>query len=106
MERKYDQNFQIINVKLIDEIKDFKLDSGCYVLIKIYPSEKEIGVAICNYDNIILKEFRGKKTLDLYETIFQFNRNWFTSLSHAAYLGKELNKAETCLKTNQPYYQE
>jgi hypothetical protein len=106
MEKKYDPNFEVIKVKSIDEIKDFILDKGCYVLIKIYPETNEIGVAICNYENVILKEFRGKKALDIYEAIFNYNPNWFTSMSHIAYLGKELNKAETCLRIKQPYCQE
>lgn len=104
MVRKLDKDFEIIHVKPIDEIKDFKLDKGCYVLIKIY--DTEIGVAICNYENVILKEFRGERAQDIYERIFQYNPNWFTLLSHAAYLGKELKKAELCLKTKETYYQE
>jgi tetrahydromethanopterin S-methyltransferase subunit A len=106
MQREFDNNFEIIQVKEINEIKDFTLDKGCYVLIKIYKETNEIGVAICNYENKILKEFRGKRALDLYETIFKYNPQWFTELSHAAYLGKELNKAETALKEKKEYYQE
>jgi len=104
MERLKADDFEVVNVPKFNEIKDFNLDKGCYVLIKIYRDTKEIGVAICNYSNIILKEFRGCKALDIYEEIFK--SDYITSLSHAAYLGKELKKAEIALESGSEYYQE
>lgn len=104
MERQKAKDFEVINVNRIDDIKDFKLDKGCYVLIKVYRENHEIGVAVCDYNNVILKEFRGRRAQDIYEEIFKYE--WFTSLSHAAYLGKELKKAEIALANDVEYYQE
>jgi tetrahydromethanopterin S-methyltransferase subunit A len=104
MERLRAKDFEVINVPKFNEIEETKLDKSCYVLIKIYRETKEIGVAICNYNDIILKEFRGRKALDIYEEIFK--GNYITSLSHAAYLGKELKKAEIALEMSSEYHQE
>ena len=107
--QKYSKNFEVINVKK-HEGKDFKIDGGCYVLIRVYLDIHEIGVAICDYEHTILKEFRGRRAQDLYTAIFdysqQHNKHWFKRLEHAAYLGKELKKAEICLATGTEYVQE
>ncbi len=96
-------NFECINAKRTDPIKDFKLDpSGYYVLIKVFPVEQLIGVALCNQNHEIEKEFRGHAARDLWSLIFDSERRasveWFTRKDHIAYLGKELAKAETALK--------
>lgn len=91
-------DFEVIQTKSFDDYKDFKMDNGCYVLIKVYFDTNEIGVAICDYNHTILKEFRGKRAQDIYHAIFEYeqthNLNWFTEKAHIAYLGKELKKAE------------
>ncbi len=67
-------------------------------------------MAICNYEHVVLKEFRGFKAQDLYHAIFEYSdkndNKWFTNFQHAAYLGKELKKAELCLVIGCDYYQE
>ena len=108
--QKYSKNFEVIRAKKYDDIKDFRIDSGCYVLIRAYKKAKEIGVAICDYRHSILKEFRGKRAQDLYTTIFDYSKkhgkNWFERMDHAAYLGKELKKAELSLQMGFEYVQE
>ena len=102
--------FEIFEVDRWDDYKDFKTDDGCYVLVKIYRDRHEIGVAVCNYQHQILKEFRGRRAQDIYISIFKYSEdnklNWFKRLDHAAYLGKELKKAEVCLAIGCDYYQE
>lgn len=104
------EDFEVINCKETDLYKDFKTDKGCYVLIRIYRDTLDIGVAICNYNNRILKEFRGKRAQDIFNEIFKFDeenkKEWFTRMDHAAYLGKELKKAELCMVLGCDYYQE
>mgnify|MGYP001565510315 CR=1 FL=1 len=64
-----------------------------------------IGVAVCDYNNIILKEFRGKNAQQIYYHLLN-NYEYFTRLDHAAYLGKELKKAEYALESGEEYVQE
>lgn len=108
--QKYDRNFEVIKAKKYDDYKDFKTDNGCYVLVRIYKDTHEIGVAVCDYRHNILKEFRGTRAQDLYTTIFDYSekhkKRWFTRFEHAAYLGKELKKAEISLAMGIEYVQE
>ncbi len=109
-QQKKHPDFKTLRAGKWDEIKNFKLDRGCYVLIRINPKKKEIGVGICDYNHQILKEFTGKRAIDLYNFIFQYDEThhhgWFTRLDHAAYFGKELNKAEAALRSEKSYEQE
>ena len=104
-------DFEVIRCKPYDDYKDHKNDDGCYVLIKLYFDSAEIAVAVCDYKHMILKEFRGKRPQDIYNSLFEYseknNLKWFNNLQHAAYLGKELKKAELCLALgSNNYYQE
>lgn len=108
--QKFSKSFEVIRAKKYDDMKDFRIDSGCYVLVRAYKKTKEIGVAICDYKHVIIKEFRGRRAQDLYSTIFNYSekhkRNWFKRMDHAAYLGKELKKAELSLSMGFEYSQE
>ena len=109
-DKKIAEDFEVINVKNWDDYKDFKMDEGCYILIRVYTDTHDIGVAICDYKHTILKEFRGRRAQDLYTAIFDYdannNKSWFKRFDHAAYLGKELKKAEICLAVGIEYIQE
>ena len=104
------EDFEVINVKKWDDYKDFRMDDGCYVLIRLHWDTGDIGVAVCDYKHTILKEFRGRRPQDLFHAIFEYSekhhKNWFKRMDHAAYLGKELKKAETCLAIGTEYIQE
>ena len=108
--QKYSKEFEIIIEKKYHDIEDFKFDKGCYILVKAYKKNKQIGVAICDYSHQILKEFRGKSANNLYKTILDYDnekkRNWFNRMDHAAYLGKELKKAELSLEHGFDYVQD
>ena len=109
-DKKTAPDFEIYDVPKHDDIKVFRIDPNCYVLIKVYRESHEIGVAICNNEHVILKEFRGRRAQDIYYAVFGYSEKndlkWFTRLVHAAYLGKELKKAEMCLALGSDYYQE
>ncbi|HLG25026.1 MAG TPA: DUF4346 domain-containing protein [Candidatus Nanoarchaeia archaeon] len=109
-DKKVDKDFEVIRVKKWDDYKDFKMDNGCYLLIRNYFDTHEIGIAVCDYQHTILKEFRGTRAQDLYFAIFDFDeknkKGWFNRMDHAAYLGKELKKAEICLAMGIEYVQE
>jgi tetrahydromethanopterin S-methyltransferase subunit A len=76
--------------------KAVKLDRAGYFVI--IPS-KETGIITVehySYDNKLLRTIEGKNSRDIYLTII--NNKWVTDLAHAAYLGKELAKAELSIK--------
>ena len=110
--QKLDQHCETINCASYDPYKDFRRDpSGCYVLIKPDFFTFKIEVAVCDKNHVIVKIFKGSKAQDLYEGIFQYakkhKKQWFKSLGHCAYLGKELKKAELALVLGQnSYFQE
>ena len=108
-DKTYAEDFEVIQCPSFDDYKDFKMDNT-YVLVRTYPDAKEIGVAICTKDHVILKEFRGKRERDIYYTLFKYmedhNSDWFSRFDHAAYLGKELKKAEFAIDNNTEYVQE
>lgn len=100
---------ETIDCSVYDDIKDFRRDpSGCYVLIRPDYAKKKIEVAICDKKHQIQMIFRGKKAQDLYEGIFQYekkhSKRWFKSMGHAAYLGKELKKAEIAIHSGSENY--
>lgn len=105
------KDFEVIQCKPYDDYKDHKNDDGCYVLIKLDFEFFEIQVAICNYKHEIVKVFKGKRAQDIYTAIFDYDEKhgtkWFNVMQHAAYIGKELKKAEIALAMgNNGYYQE
>ena len=110
-DKTFVKDFEVITCKPYDDYKDHKNDSGCYVLIRVDFEFYEIQVAVCNYKHEILRMFKGKRAQDIYSALFEYEKqhklNWFTEKQHAAYLGKELKKAELALALgNSGYYQE
>lgn len=81
-----------------------KLDKAGYFVI--LPSKKTslILVEHYSYDNKLLRKIEGNNGRDLYFTII--NNKWVTELSHAAYLGKELAKAEMSIKRGFKFVQD
>jgi hypothetical protein len=102
-------DFELINCPAHDPLKDFRRDpTGTYVLIRC--DGPFIEVAVCDKKHVIVKAFRGKKAQDLYCAIFEYEKKnhlkWFSRKDHAAYLGKELKKAEFALSGKEAYIQE
>jgi tetrahydromethanopterin S-methyltransferase subunit A len=81
-----------------------KLDKAGYFVI--LPSKKNSTILVehYSYDNKLLRKIEGKNGRDIYFTII--NNKWVTELSHAAYLGKELIKAELSIKKGFKFVQD
>ncbi|MBI2670938.1 DUF4346 domain-containing protein [Candidatus Woesearchaeota archaeon] len=88
------------------EVRDFVLDKNGFFLIRVYNNTNEIGAAFVDNETYEMKfEVRGKTAQEVYHVIFnELNVN--VRLDHAAYLGKELKKAEMALEKREEYLQE
>jgi tetrahydromethanopterin S-methyltransferase subunit A len=84
--------------------KNVKLDKAGYFVI--LPSRKNgtILVEHYSYENKLLRNIEGSNGRDIYFTII--NNKWVSELSHAAYLGKELARAELSLKKGFKFVQD
>jgi tetrahydromethanopterin S-methyltransferase subunit A len=80
------------------------MDKAGYFVILPLAYQGLIHVEHYSYDNSLLREIEGVAARALYATIIQ--NGWVTELSHAAYLGKELAKAELSLAHNVKYVQD
>ncbi len=107
-----DPHCETIDCSIYDPIKDFRRDrTGFYVLIRPDYAHKTIEVAICDKRHVIVKVFRGKRSVDIFEEIFRYEKRhrklWFSDKAHAAYLGKELKKVDVAMASGkQDYIQE
>lgn len=110
--QKKADKFVRINCKEYDGVKDFKRDpTGYYVLLRPNFERYRIEVAVCDKDHQIVAAFSGRKPQDVYDAIFQHEKDngveFFKEKTHIAYLGKELKKVELALATgNSAYFQE
>ncbi|MCB0173035.1 MAG: DUF4346 domain-containing protein [Anaerolineae bacterium] len=86
----------------LDEI--IKLDKAGYFVILPIPPQGIINVEYYSYNDRLLGVIEGQTARAIYLTIL--NRGWVTELSHAAYLGKELAKAEMSLEVGFKYIQD
>ena len=84
--------------------KNIKLDKAGYFVILPSKKNKTILVEHYSYDNKLLREIKGKSSRDIYFTII--NNKWVTELSHAAYIGKELARAELSIKKGFKFVQD
>jgi len=89
---------------LASEPKNFKMDKAGYFVIIPSFQKKTIVVEHYGYDNKLLHIIEGKDAPSIYSTVIE--NGWTTELSHAAYLGRELAKAELSLKYGFKYIQD
>ncbi len=87
-----------------DPYKEWHSDPKGYFLIRVNEKKKRLEAGFCNYKHIITKMIYGNNAINIYNTIVR--RKLATRLEHAAYLGKELYKAELALKYGKRYRQE
>lgn len=80
------------------------MDKAGYLVILPIPEKDIITVEHYSYDNRLLRIIEGKDARSIYWTIIE--NKWVTFLSHAAYIGKELAKAELSLKDGSKYVQD
>ncbi len=81
-----------------------KMDKAGYFVIVPLANKEIINVEHYAYDNTLLRVVEGTNARALYATIIA--SGWVTELSHAAYLGKELAKAELSIKHGFKYIQD
>jgi tetrahydromethanopterin S-methyltransferase subunit A len=81
-----------------------KLDKAGYFVIVPRPDKGVIDVEHYAYDNTQLRVIEGASARAIYAALI--NGGWVTELSHAAYLGKELIKAEYSLQHGGKYVQD
>ena len=79
-------------------------DPKGYFLIRINKDTKEIEAAHCTESNLITCMIKGKTAKEVYMKIVELEL--VSLLDHAAYLGKELKKAEDALKSGKEYVQD
>ncbi len=80
------------------------MDKAGYFVIVPLVDKGLINVEHYAYDNTLLRTVEGTSARLLYMTII--TNGWVSELSHAAYLGKELAKAELALQHGLRYVQD
>ena len=81
-----------------------EMDKAGYFVILPQPDSATILVEHYAYDNTLLRVIEGKDARTVYWTMIE--NGWVSLLSHAAYLGKELTKAELSLQLGFKYLQD
>lgn len=81
-----------------------KLDKAGYFVILPQKDKVNILVEHYSYDNKLIRKIEGKNSRDIYLTIV--SNKWVTELGHAAYLGKELSRAELSMKKGERFVQD
>lgn len=84
--------------------KKAELDKAGYFVIIPRAAENIITVEHYTCDNTLLRTIEGHDAKSVYSTIIR--NGWVSSLSHAAYLGKELSKAELSMQMGFKYVQD
>ena len=87
-----------------DDIKDWVMDPNGYFLIRVNREQDRIEAGWCKKANEIILTVYGTRASDVYFTLIK--EGCISRLDHAAYLGKELAKAEISLKNNLNYVQD
>jgi ferredoxin len=88
-----------------DDKKDFIIDGKNYFLIRVDVKNKNIEVGFCKEKNKIALKVVGKKPVEIYQTLMNKEKLPIRN-DHAAYLGRELQKAYISLKCNIEYIQD
>ena len=108
---KINNNIKEIIPAKYDKIKDWVIDPKGYFLIKIDKENNLIRVGYCLFKNLgnnsihnMIAEINGITALEIVNTLI--DKNYISSLQHAADMGIELNKAELALKYNLNYIQD
>tara|TARA_Y100000310_G_C20327717_1_gene643771 strand:+ start:94 stop:486 length:393 start_codon:yes stop_codon:yes gene_type:complete len=78
-------------------------DRNGYFLIRTNLKKKQLEAAFVTKDHVIKKVVYGKRAIDIYYTICRLKL--ITRMDHAAYLGKELYKAEMAMRYGERYKQ-
>ena len=85
------------------ESQDYKADPAGFFVIQVSSQDREIVVEHYSNEHELLRVLHGKNALEICSTIIR--NGWVTIPGHAAYLGRELGKAELALKRGWLYEQ-
>ncbi len=88
-------NVSSVTIVQADKVSKVEVDKAGYFVIIPQPGKKTIIAENYSYENKLLHAVEGTDTQSIYATIIK--NGWVTQLSHAAYIGKELTKAELSL---------
>lgn len=91
-------------ITTVKETAPVKLDKSGYFVVMPQKEKKIILVEYYSYKNELLHVLEGNCAKDLY--LFIIKKGWVSQLDHAAYLGKELEKAELSLEMDFKYIQD
>lgn len=86
------------------EPKSIEMDKAGYFVILPQRPEGRLLVEHYGYDNALLRRIEGADARTIYWTIIE--NGWVSQLSHAAYLGKELARAEAAMLHGYEYIQD
>lgn len=111
-----DKNEDIVGFKVEDKVakeiiadyddeEDFVIDGKNYFLIRLDRENKNIEVGFCKEKNKVVLKVTGKKPVDIYQTMINKEKLPIRK-DHAAYLGRELQKAYIALKNDLEYVQD
>ena len=102
-ESESNESMEVPTIRAKEPVK-IQMDEAGYFVILPLPEKGIISVEHYSYDDKLLRTIEGKDARSLYWTIIE--NNWVTQLSHGAYLGKELAKAELSLVHSFKYVQD
>ena len=94
----YEQDFE--KLEKINML-DCNLDERGYFIIDLDKEEKKISVTLMNNKNEVVKHFKE----DNVQALRDLCQPYISEISHALYLGCELQKAKECLDTGKNYIQ-
>jgi tetrahydromethanopterin S-methyltransferase subunit A len=80
------------------------MDPAGYFVVLPLPDKQIISVEHYAYDNRLLRVIEGGNARSIYAKVIA--NGWVSELSHAAYLGRELAKAELSIQYGIPYVQD
>lgn len=81
-----------------------ELDKAGYFVILPRAERGDLVVEHYSYDNTLLRTIEGQDARSIYWTIIE--NGWVNELSHAAYLGKELTRAELSMRNGFKFVQD
>ena len=84
--------------------KDFVMDRKGYLLIRVDRNHGLIEVGLCRRKNQVDVIITGRNPTDIYYTILK--KKLLSRFEHAAYIGKETQKAHTALQLGIEYVQD
>ena len=98
------KNLEVTDASLTYDETEFSYDHEGYFLIRTVPERKRIEVGHCKQNNVILRLFKGNNARELCQAVLK--AGIVSRLDHAAYLGRECEKAEAALKFGVQYVQD